>query len=124
MDFLQDKYAKGAAAYDQRVRNTFPFYESSHPAMNTMLRGVVRPESELLIIGAGTGAEILEFGKTNSDWQFLGIDPAQAMLNLAKEKIQAAGLTERASFFKGFVEDLPTGARWGNLGDGFTFCWR
>jgi tRNA (cmo5U34)-methyltransferase len=110
MDFLQDKYAKGAADYDRRIRSTWPFYEAIHPAMNAVLRGLVRPESELLIIGAGTGAEILEFGKTNPDWRFVGVDPAQAMLNLAKEKIQAAGLTERASFFKGFVEDLPTGA--------------
>ena len=30
------------------------------------------------------------------------------MLDLAKEKIQAAGLTDRVSLFKGHVDDLPT----------------
>ena len=25
MDFQQEKYAKGAARYDKRIRNTFPF---------------------------------------------------------------------------------------------------
>ena len=109
MDFQEEKYAKGATGYDHRIRNTFPFYETIHPTMNAMLRGLVRSDGQLLIVGAGTGAEILEFGKTNPDWRFLGVDPAQPMLDLAKEKIDAAGLSERASFFRGHVDDLPTG---------------
>jgi tRNA (cmo5U34)-methyltransferase len=109
VDFQQEKYAKGAVGYDQRIRNTFPFYETIYPVMNAMLRGFVRSDGQLLIVGAGTGAEILEFGKTNPDWRFLGVDPAQAMLGVAKEKIEAAGLTERVSFFKGYVDQLPIG---------------
>jgi tRNA (cmo5U34)-methyltransferase len=120
MDFQEEKYAKGAAGYDQRIRNTFPFYETIHPTMNAMLRGLVRSDGQLLIVGAGTGAEILEFGKTNPDWRFLGVDPAQPMLDLAKEKIEAAGLSERAAFFKGYVDDRRpvhsmTGQPWGWL---------
>ena len=69
----------------------------------------MRAESELLIVGAGTGAEILELGKFNPGWRFLGIDPAKPMLNLAKEKIEAAGLTDRVSLINGFVGDLPIG---------------
>jgi tRNA (cmo5U34)-methyltransferase len=110
MDFQEEKYAKGATGYDQRIRNTFPFYETIHPTINAMLRGLVRPDGQLLIVGAGTGAEILEFGKTNPDWRFSGVDPAQSMLDLAKEKIEAAGLSERTSFFKGYVDDLPIGS--------------
>lgn len=109
MDFQEEKYATGATGYDRRIRNTFPFYETIHPTMNAMLRGLVRSDAQLLIVGAGTGAEILEFGKTNPDWRFLGVDPAQPMLDLAKEKIESAGLSERAAFFKGDVDDLPTG---------------
>jgi tRNA (cmo5U34)-methyltransferase len=74
-----------------------------------VLRVYLKSESELLIIGAGTGAEILELGKTNPDWRFLGVDPAQPMLDLAKEKIDAAGLSDRVSLFHGFVGDLPIG---------------
>src|SRR5688500_16614631 len=109
MDFQEEKYAKGATGYDQRIRNTFPFYETIHPTMNAMLLGLVRSDGQLLIVGGGTGAEILEFGKTNPAWRFLGVDPAQPMLDLAKEKIDAAGLSERAAFFKGYVDDLPPG---------------
>ncbi len=108
MDFQQEAYAKGAAAYDERIRKLFPFYETIHPAINAILRGLLRQESELLIVAAGTGAEILELGKANPDWRFLGVDPAQPMLDLAKEKIQAAGLIDRVSLFNGCVDDLPT----------------
>ena len=61
MDFQQEKYATGGEGYDQRIRNSF--YETIHVAINAMLRGVLGAESELLIVGAGTGAEILELGK-------------------------------------------------------------
>jgi hypothetical protein len=33
MDFQQEKYAKGATGYDQRIRNTFLFYETIHPTI-------------------------------------------------------------------------------------------
>jgi len=109
MDFQQERYAKGAAGYDERIRKTFPFYETIHAAINAVLRVYLRPEGEILIVGAGTGTEILELGKTNSGWRFLGVDPAQPMLDLAKEKIETARLADRVSLFHGFVGDLPIG---------------
>jgi len=107
MDFQQERYAKGAAGYDERIHKTFPFYETIHTAINAVLRVCLKPESELLIVGTGTGAEILELGKTNPGWRFLGVDPAQPMLDLAKEKIQAAGLGERVHLLNVYVDDLP-----------------
>jgi len=108
MAFQQERYAKGATDYDKRIRKTFPFYDTIHPAINAMLRGVLGAESELMILGAGTGAEILEHGNANPNWRFLGVDPEERMLDLAKEKIEAAGLTDRVSLFKGNVDDLST----------------
>ena len=96
------------AGYDERIRKTFPFYETVHTTINAVLRVYLGPESEILIVCAGTGAEILELGKTNPGWHFLGVDPAQPMLDLAKGKIEAVGLADRVSLFHGFVGDLPT----------------
>jgi tRNA (cmo5U34)-methyltransferase len=87
----------------------FLFYETIHTAINAILRAVLGAESEILIVGAGTGAEILELGQTNPYWRFLGVDPAQPMPDLAKEKIEAAGLADRVCLFNGFVGDLPIG---------------
>jgi hypothetical protein len=63
MDFQQEKYAKGAAGYDGRICKLFPFYETIHPAINAILRGVLGAESELLIVGAGTGQRSLNSAK-------------------------------------------------------------
>jgi tRNA (cmo5U34)-methyltransferase len=70
MDFQQERYAKDAAGYDERIRKTFPFYETIYTAINAVLRVYLGPESELLIVGAGSGAEILELGKTNPSGVF------------------------------------------------------
>ena len=109
MDFQEERYAKGAADYDRRIRSTWPFYEAIHPAMNAILRGLLPSNSELLIVGAGTGAEILELGRSNPGWRFVGLDPAQPMLDVAKDKIEAAGVTAQVSLFRGNVDELPVG---------------
>jgi tRNA (cmo5U34)-methyltransferase len=109
MSFQQERYARGAAGYDERIRKLFPFYETIHTAINAVLRVYLGPESEILIVGAGTGTEILELGKANPGWRFLGVDPAKPMLDLAQEKIEAAGLSDRVSLVNGVVVDLPIG---------------
>jgi hypothetical protein len=70
MDFQQERFGKDAAAYDERIQKLYPFYETIHPAINAILRGLLGRERELLIVAAGTGAEILELGKTNPGWRF------------------------------------------------------
>jgi tRNA (cmo5U34)-methyltransferase len=77
--------------------------------MNAVLRSHLRPDSELLIVGAGTRAEILELGGSNPGWRFVGLDPAQPMLDVAKDKIEAAGVTAQVSLFRGNVDELPVG---------------
>jgi tRNA (cmo5U34)-methyltransferase len=100
-------YESGAAGYETRIRNLFSFYDAIHVAINSILRSILAPDSKLLIVGAGTGGEILELGKTNLGWRFLGVDPAQAMLNVASERIRTAGLSDRVSLVKGRVGELP-----------------
>jgi tRNA (cmo5U34)-methyltransferase len=93
------------SGYAKRFLSTKQFTQQSTP----VLRVYLGPESEILIVGAGTGAEILELGKTNPGWRFLGVDPAKPMLDLAMEKIEAAGLTDRVNLFNGLVGDLQIG---------------
>ena len=109
---LDKYYEKGAAGYEKRIRNLFSFYDSIHTAINSLLRSILGPKSNLLVVGAGTGNEIVELGKTNPGWHFLGIDPAQPMLEVARERIVTAGLSGRASLVQGIVGDLPLDPRY------------
>ena len=58
-------------------------------------------------MGAGTGMELVKFGKSNPEWQMLGVDPSSNMLAIAQQKIQQYGLSERVKLFQGYTHDLP-----------------
>jgi len=109
---LERRFEKGAAGYETRIHNLFSFYDAIHTAINSLFRSILGPESNLLVVGVGTGTEILELGKTTLGWRFLGIDPAQPMLEVAKERIATAGLSDRVSLVHGFVGDLPLDKRY------------
>ena len=66
MDFQQEKYAKGATGYDERIRKTFPFYETIHTAINAVLRVYAGPESEILIVGAELAVSRRRSGKAHA----------------------------------------------------------
>ncbi len=104
---LDKWYKAGAGGYEQRIRKLFSFYDSIHTAINSLLRSILGPNISLLVVAAGTGAEIVELGKINPGWRFLGVDPAQPMLEVAKERIATAGLSNHVTLVQGFVEDLP-----------------
>ena len=104
MDFQNEKYAKGATGYDQRIRNTFPFYETIHPAMNAMLRGLVRSDGNS------------DCGKVREriwNWQTNPIGDSGENRHspcwICAKKNRSRGLAERTSFFKGYVDELPIG---------------
>ncbi len=105
-ELQEQMYGKGAAGYDQRIQSLFAYYDSIHAATSAILLCLLKPESHVLTVGCGTGAEILQLGKANSSWRFTGVDPAVPMVDLAQRKVEAAGLSNRVSFFRGFLRDL------------------
>lgn len=112
-DKLQEQmYEKGAAAYDQRIRRLLSYYDTIHAANNAILQCLLKPDSHLLVVGCGTGTEIVQLGKANRDWRFTGVDPALPMLDVARSKLEAEGLSERVSFFGGLLCELASGIRY------------
>ena len=61
----------------------------------------------VLVAGAGTAQEVVTIGALEPSWRFVAVDPAEPMLTLARDRLAAAGLSERVSFHLGYVEDLP-----------------
>ncbi len=66
-----------------------------------------RAAARVLVAGAGTAQEVVTIGALEPSWQFVAVDPAPAMLDLARDRLAAAGLSGRVSLHQGYVADLP-----------------
>jgi S-adenosylmethionine-diacylgycerolhomoserine-N-methlytransferase len=60
----------------------------------------------VLDLGCGTGRNLVRACRRWPDAAFLGLDPAAAMLELARGRIERAGLAGRVGLASGVVEDL------------------
>jgi tRNA (cmo5U34)-methyltransferase len=65
-------------------------------------------KANLLVVGAGTGIELVQLGKTNPQWQILGLDPSANMLAVAQQSIERHGLSKRVNLYQGYTHELPT----------------
>lgn len=95
-----------AEQYDSRARAGLPGYEAIHIVCDSLLAPL--PEnSSILVVGAGTGTELLLLGKRHPEWRFVAVEPAPAMLNACRARVESIGLTQRVSFHAGTLETLP-----------------
>ncbi len=64
--------------------------------------------SEVLVAGCGSGTELLEARSQRPDWRLTGLDPAPAMLSLARRRL---GPDPAIHWHQGTVEGLEGSAR-------------
>ena len=65
------------------------------------------PESgSVLVVGCGTGNELITFASAVPQWRLTGVDPSEEMLTLAKQKRIAGGFDDRIHLEQGFVHTL------------------
>ena len=93
--------------YDEMAQMSIPGYEALHTMALSFLRSKLPEKANLLIVGAGSGMELVTFGKANSHWELLGVDPSSNMLGLAQQKIDKNDLTEQIKLFQGYTHELP-----------------
>jgi tRNA (cmo5U34)-methyltransferase len=92
--------------YDKSIRLYCGAYEEIFKISHCCLRANLQKQARILIVGAGTGMEILELAPLNPEWSFCGVDPSADMLAIAKEKILEMNLPNTIEFIKGYVDDL------------------
>lgn len=95
-----------AMLYDQRNRKLSTLSEALHLQMRVIL-SELPTDANVLCVGAGTGAELIYLAKAFPTWQFTALDPAEAMLNLCKQKAVDNGIDHRCTFHCGYIESLP-----------------
>lgn len=63
-------------------------------------------EARVLVVGCGTGTEILHLASRNSGWQFEAVDPAEPMVAICRKRLAAQELSDRVRVHLGTLADL------------------
>ncbi len=96
-----------AARYADGPAKFMPGFFDVHRMAGVLLRERAPRNAHVLAHGAGGGLELEAFARQNENWTFLGVDPAQPMLDEARRRL--GPLIERVSLHHGFIEDAPKG---------------
>lgn len=104
--------ADRAVHYDAQaavaLAGTHAMYELGVSALTSALDD--HAAASLLFVGLGTGAELLPYLKFDvPGWRFTGVDPSDAMLAVARERLAAEGLLSRTDLHVGDLHSLPPG---------------
>ncbi|BAZ14207.1 hypothetical protein NIES4071_60470 [Calothrix sp. NIES-4071] len=94
--------------YDEIARIALPGYEAMHTMALSILKSQLPKTANLLIVGAGTGMEIVRYSQGNPEWHFMGIDPSANMLEIARKKIQSSNISEQVTLHQSYTNDLPS----------------
>lgn len=112
-----DKF-KGSQAdsYDSDIVRRVPGYLALQELAAAILTELLPPSANLLVVGAGTGAELVSLTGLNPRWRFAAVDPSEAMLDQARRRL-AVDAAARVTWLSGTLDDLPA-ARDDQLFDG------
>lgn len=101
--FDQDR----AEAYSERVQQVIPGYDTLHDLMRLTMSSYCPADGNILVVGCGTGEEILRLGLQSPMQRFTGVDPAGAMLDIAQGRIDQTDIKGRSTLIEGRVQDVP-----------------
>ena len=77
-----------ATEYEKGIRRTLPSYDAMLRLTQTFFQSVLPDEATFIVVGAGSGNEILQLAEQKPHWSFVGVDPAEAMLQFATERLK------------------------------------
>ena len=95
-----------AANYDAQWKPLAALSGALHLLTRSVL-GNLPPNARILCAGVGTVAELLYLADAFPEWRFVGFDPAEAMLAVCRNRVEAAGVAARCELHHGYIETLP-----------------
>ena len=95
-----------AASYDDQWVKLAAMKEALHLFTRVVFAGLPE-EAQILCVGAGTGAELLDLARHRPRWHFTAVEPAGAMLEVCRAKAEEAGIAPRCRFHEGYLDSLP-----------------
>lgn len=95
-----------AASYDRQT----DLWSSGREALFTFMRLILAdlpPDAHVLGVGVGTGTELVALAEHFPGWHFTAVEPAPAMLDVCRQKIEDSGLSSRCTLHEGYLDSLP-----------------
>ncbi len=86
-----------------------PLNQALHLLLGPAL-GPLPEQAHILLVGVGTGPELLALAAHNPSWRFTALDPAEAMLTICRRRADEAQISGRCTFHHGTVDSLPADA--------------
>lgn len=100
--------AAAAESYNRRILSLVPGYKTLQQLLSPLLSTRLPENATILLIGAGTGEDLINLAQTHPHWQFTAIDPAADMLAIAKERAVENRISHRVSFHATSLENFET----------------
>jgi tRNA (cmo5U34)-methyltransferase len=103
--YFQD--AAAVSNYADRTRRLVPGWSDLQRMAGLLVAERAPEQANVLVVGAGGGAELTTFARMYSQWRFVGVDPSASMLELAEAAL--GPLIERVQLHHGYVDTAPAG---------------
>ena len=97
------------ARYAEGPRRNVPGHDSLLPMVRILLAERVPANGRVLVVGAGGGLELEDMARAHPGWRFDGVDPSLPMLDLAAQRLQSAGVSDRVALHHGYMQSAPDG---------------
>lgn len=95
------------ASYCVNARNNVPGLDDLHRMVMLLLAEQTQDSAHILVVGAGGGMETRAMAEAQPGWRFTGVDPAAAMLDLARETLEP--FAQRVELIEGTIDQAPPG---------------
>lgn len=93
-------------SYDKLAIKTVVGYEQIYKMSLSLLYSNLGDDARVLIVGSGTGMELLTFAKGMPGWKLTGVEPSIENLDISRSKLIDAGLLNGIKLFCGYVDQL------------------
>ena len=93
--------------YAERTRRLVPGYDDMLRMAGVLVAERAPVDAQVLVVGAGGGAEIATLARMQPQWRFTGVDPAEPMLQLARQTL--GPVMDRVQLHHGYVDTAATG---------------
>ncbi len=93
--------------YEALARRVIPGYDTLFPMIGALIDPDLPPGARVLVVGCGTGIELVTFKRIRPDLRLHGVDPAGQMLELARRRVAGADLADGITCQHGYASDVP-----------------